>query len=118
LIFLEISWQERHVVLDDLLLADVGHGGEERGHGVLAVAVRAGAAAHAVQVGADVADELAVLGDPAEQERVDLVEPGRDHRSVLLRAGILHLGEHRLDHPEGLEGALQALARAARRVRG
>src|ERR1700728_4757584 len=54
---------ERHVVLDDLLLAEVGHGGEERRHRVLAVTVRAGSAAHAVQVGADVPDELAVLGD-------------------------------------------------------
>src|SRR5437879_5846450 len=94
----------------DQLSGAVRHGGEERRRRVLAVAVRAGAAAHAVEVGADVADELAVLGDPAEQERVDLVEPGRDHRPVLLRAGVLHLGEHRLAHPEGLEGALQALA--------
>ena len=67
------------------------------------------AAAHAVQVGADVADELAVLGDAAEQERVDLVEPRRDDRGVLLRARVLHLREQRLGDAERLERALQAL---------
>ena len=101
--------QERHVLLDDLLLAEVGHRGEDRRHRVLTVAVRPRPTAHAVQVGADVADELAVLGDAAEQERVDLVEPRRDDRRVLLRARVLHLREQRLGHAERLEGALQAL---------
>src|SRR4029077_3520759 len=107
--------EEWHVVLVYLLLAEVGHGGEERPQGMLAVAVRPGPAAHAVQVGADVADEIAVLGDAAEQERVDLEEPVPDHRYVLLRAVILRLGKQRLYHSEGLERSLQALAQ--RRVK-
>jgi hypothetical protein len=77
--------EKRNILLDDLLLAEISHSRKDRCHGVLTVPVGSRAAAHAIQIGTDIADEFAVLGYAAEQERVDLVEPRRNYRAVLLR---------------------------------
>ena len=83
---------KRHLFFHEFLFAKIGHGRENRGAAVLAIAISQRTAAHAVDIGADIADHLAMLGHPAEQECVDHVEPGRDHPGIFVghRIEIFH----------------------------
>src|SRR5665811_2316997 len=81
----------------------------QRGDRVLAIHECLAATWHAVQVRAQVAHLVTVLGDTTPQERVDLVEPGRYDVGELLRVGELKLGPGRLKGREAAEGCLQGL---------
>src|SRR5208283_213203 len=86
------------VFLGNLVLAGVAHEAEHRRDGMFAIGVRAGALAIAVDVGAEVSGDVAVLGQAAINEGRRLIILRGDDRGIVMRQTVVEL-VHR-DRPD------------------
>ena len=103
---------DRRVFLVDLVFAAVAHEAEHRRHRVLAVGIAARALAVAVDVAAEVAGDVAVLREPAVDQRSGLVVLRRDDGRVAGRQAVVELG-----HRDGPDDAALEQRHQAHRLR-
>ena len=99
---------DRRVFLVDLVLAGIAHEAEHRRDAVLAVGVAARALPVAVDVAAEIAGGVAVLGDAAVDERGRLVVLRGDDRRVPVRHRVVQLVHRDGPADAGLEQRHQA----------